>query len=128
MTTKGIKAKIKKKFGSLTKFATLAKLDRYQLQKFFAAAEKNMTPERKAYILELDKIANATKVEATKYELSESIRQMISDKLHEMGGVKKFCTEHPGFSEVSIFQVINGTRKRITDKVQSLIKILNIQS
>jgi HD-GYP domain-containing protein (c-di-GMP phosphodiesterase class II) len=128
MTTKKLKKVIKERFGSMTKFAALIKVDRYELQKFFAAADKNYTKERKQRVLELHALALNTPVENTDTELTEEIRTALEARIEELGGVSKFCEDHPEFSKVSVWHILNGTRKTVNPTVKKLIEITQPQT
>jgi len=109
----------------MTKFAALIKVDRYELQKFFAAADKNYTKERKQRVLELHSLAMNTPVGNTDKELTEEIRTALEARIEELGGVSKFCEDHPEFNKVSVWHILNGTRKTINPAVEKLIQITN---
>lgn len=121
-----LKFNIKEKFGSITKFAELVKVERYDLQKFFAAAEKKMTPERQQYLDTLGKLVKFTKVKPLPSELDGPIRKKIAKAIEDFGGVEYFCQENPRFNPTSVRHIINGTRKRINNSVKSLLTHLKI--
>ena len=60
MNLKTVQKSIKKKFGTMTKFAELVKIERYDLQKFFAAASKKMTPEREKQLQAIEALVKST--------------------------------------------------------------------
>lgn len=127
-TTIQLKSKIKKRFGSMTKFAKLVNMDRYELQKFFAAAEKKMTPEREKRISELMKLAKDTKNIPINSEITEPLRKKIKAAVDDQyGGVSEFCSKNPDFSVYSVWQIIGGRRKTISATVKKLIQTLKIE-
>lgn len=121
-----LKKRIKRKFGSISTFAKLIKTDRYELQKFFAAAEKKLTDERKTRAKQLTDLVKSTKRTATSDELTPEIRQAIKDAIEkQFGNVPAFC-EQKGFNSFSVWQIINGNRKLVTPMVNKMLKILNL--
>lgn len=123
---KAIRKSIKAKFGSLSKFAALTKTDRYDLQKFFAAAQKKMTPEREQRLFTIESVIAMTKVESLPNELTKDLRKKIEDAIEDYGGVIHFCNENPQFNKTSVFHIIQGRRKKITKQVNELIQTLKI--
>lgn len=129
MTTTTLKKTIKDRFGSMAKFAKLINIDRYELQKFFAAADKKMTPERKKRIQELHKLAKGTKDRPVESDLTPEIRTQIREAIEEQfGGVTEFCEANPKFNVFSVWQIINGRRKTISAAVKKIMTILEIQT
>lgn len=114
--------RIKKKFGSLSKFARLASHDRYELQKIFARKQ----PDREI-LKSLTRIAKETNVVSTAVEISNAHRLQLKEKMEEHGGPLPFCREYPLFSFDLIFQVMSGKRKRLTPKVKQLFSFLGIE-
>lgn len=127
MTTTSLKTIIKDRFGSLTKFAILIKKDRYELQKFFAAAEKKMTPEREEKLKELEFLALNTENKATSEELTDEIRDRIREEINNRGGATAFCEKNPEFNVFSVRQAYNGNRIKISPSVRKLMKKLKIK-
>lgn len=128
MTTKQLKKKIKNKFGTLAKFAKLIGREPYDLQKFFAAADKKMTPERLAEMIELNAKVGIIKNNPVSTDLTPELRKKIKETIIEKhGGVTEFCDTHPDFSAFSVWQMINGRRKTISAAVKKLLNLLEIQ-
>lgn len=117
---------VRKRFGSMTRFAKQANLEYYDLQKLFAASKKKMTPEREKEYAKLIALAKATKNDVTSNDLTQEIRDDIKGNMEVMGGVQKFCEDHPGFNQFSVWQIINGRRKTVNGTVKNLLNILNI--
>lgn len=124
---------IKNKFGTISKFAVLAKQDQYELQKFFAVAERNTgipgsdkVKAREKRIQSLHKLAEKTKVKPTTNEIDDATRERIADGVKEFGGIRFFCSENPEFTEESVSHIIVGRRKRLTPMVKKLLKTLKI--
>lgn len=125
---KQLKAICKKRFGSTARFARLIGRHYYDFQLLFAGAKKKMTPERKQQFKELIELAKKTvnrplPDEDLTQELRDKIRVAIDSKF---GSVGKFCEQHPAFSSFSIWQVLNGRRKTISQAVKRMLKILEI--
>jgi hypothetical protein len=115
MNKEQLQAKIKEKYGSMSKFAKLAKLDRYNLQKLFA--RKVVTPEDLAIISSL---VEDTENKPTKGEITPAQIKALSKALKQAGGVIQFVKRNKRFSEVSLYQILDGRRKRITPMVKKL--------
>lgn len=128
MKTTTVKKEIKKRFGSMTKFAILIGVDRYELQKFFAAAEKNMTPERQARLKQLDALAKSTKDKPIATDLTPEICDVIKREIENkyQGGIPEFCERHD-FANTSVHQIIKGYRKTITPGIKKMLSILEIE-
>jgi len=126
-STTQVKQKIKRKFGTLSKFARLVAMDRYELQKLFAATEKNMNEERQKRMVDLFELAERTKASATANELTPKLRKAIKTAIDlEYGGVEQFCKTNPEFNKFSVWQIVNGYRKNITPAIKKLINTLKI--
>ena len=111
-----VKKQIKKKFGSYSQFARLAKLNRYEFQRDFLTVKK---PDVK-YCKEVAKLC--AKTNPTGRGVSEETRDHIRALIvAEHGGIQQFCKKHKQFVEVSVFQILDGTRKTITPKVKKFL-------
>jgi hypothetical protein len=128
MQIKTVKKLIKNKFGTMSKFAELIKIDSYDLQKFFAAASKKMTPEREKYLQTLESLVKTTAAKSRINEISPELRKKIEAGINEYGGVLHFCLENPQFNHTSVYHIIQGRRKKITFGVKRLLNILKIES
>lgn len=116
MTTEQVKNKIKTKFGSISRFARIANLDRYELQKLFGRTNPNIKDLQKVL-----KLAQGSQMKTSGKEISPEQVAALKQALEEYGGVIKFSRDHPEFGhKVSIFQILSGHRKRTTDKVREL--------
>jgi hypothetical protein len=109
MTRHALKEKIKRKFGSYHNFARLVGMQ----------SLRGKTP------LEIDRLA----AELGKSSGSGIPRAKLSLLKTEMdgywGGVSAFCKEH-GFSTVSVHQILQGRRKRMSPIVTALFKHFGI--
>jgi hypothetical protein len=105
----------------MSRFAKLAKLDRYDLQKFFA--RKNNTIQEFARI---EHLVEAVASKATSGEISEAQIKKLRKALKRAGGVITFSKENDQFAEKSLYQILNGRRKRITPMVQELFDHLQL--
>ncbi len=121
MTKESIHKEIIKKFGSMSKFARLSGLDRYELQKVFA---RKVNDEET-----LCKIEGKIRRTANKSDKNEiTVRQIDSLRkaLKTAGGVIEFSKANPQFPEKSVYQILSGRRKRMTKKVQELFSYFKL--
>lgn len=122
MTIKALKVKIKKKFGTYSRFARIAALDRTEFQKDFL---RGVNVDQK-YI---DKIRSLSE----KHSIEDDGNLIASDKVAKLrkaitkaGGVIDFCEKNKQFSQATVKHVLSGRRKNVTDIVASLFKHFNI--
>lgn len=104
------------KFGTMSRFARLAKIDRYQLQKLFARQQDDT--------LELAKISvlvKTTPLKPSEGEITARQIKALHKALNESGGVVAFCRANEEFPEQSVFGILAGKRVRITPKVRKLL-------
>lgn len=116
-----VKQAIVKKFAKLSRFAEISGLDYYKLQKTLANKST-----KKSELVELYELVKSTEQTETVDELSEYQKNELRKRLDDYGGVDKFSRENE-YSRDSIFQILNGRRKRITPKVVVLFNILKIK-
>jgi hypothetical protein len=112
----------------MTRFAELAKLEYYELQKLFSAWDKKETPERKKRFEELIQLAKDTKNVTTPRDLTLEKRTAIKTAIESAGGVHKFCEDHPEFNPTSLWQIMKGRRKTVSASVKKLLETLKIAS
>lgn len=122
MKREDIKANIKKKFGTLSKFSRITGYNRYDLQILFAV--KNPLPMELAKVNDL---CRKTKAVSSDGELTPRLIKSIKSKLDDMGGLRQFCIDNPRFPEVSVYQIVDGNRRRISKQVKELCKVLNVK-
>lgn len=101
MTTEAVKKRIQKKHGTISAFARVANIDRYDLQKMFA--RKALTKEEQKTIL--DKLQE-TSPEAV--GIPPEKLELLRSKLQEAGGVYKFCKDHPEFEKRHVYRAYKG--------------------
>lgn len=123
MRTKPLLDKIKKKFGTFSRFCKVAEIDRV----WFAnnvTRKDNVEPEVVSQIETL----LATAVDQTgEQALTKEKIKSISGAINEAGGVKAFCVKNNTFSEATLFQILAGRYKYITPGVRRLLEHLNIE-
>lgn len=122
MSKAAVKNKIKRKFGSLTRFAKLAGVDRYDLQKDFA--RKTLTPKRAK---ELEKLVARTSDKRLANEFTPERLEALRAKIEAAGGAQKFCDEYRRFSYVSLIQILAGKRKLVSATVRELFDHFKIE-
>jgi hypothetical protein len=121
MTKQQVHARIRKKFGTLTRFARLTRFDRYELQKIFARQAGDQDLLKKLNVL-----VETTEAQASAVDISDEQRNKLKEIFAEKS-VAEFCRENPKFKEDLIFQVMWGRRKRINQRVWELFTHLNIK-
>lgn len=117
MKVEKIKKLIKEKFGTMSKFAILAGIDRMELQKDF----NTRTMDADTVTTYLHKI-DVTELQALDGEISPEKLERLREALNDVGGVLAFVEANPKFSIHSVYQVLNGRRKRMTPLVKSLFE------
>lgn len=121
MTKKQLKREIKKKFGSITKFSKLSKIDRYVLQLFFATPKPDSGLTESFY----EAVKN-TENTFLCTEISDQQREQMRIKIMEQyGSVYAFCKENKQFSRKSVYTVLNKY-KRVTPMVKEIFTTLGI--
>lgn len=121
MKAQTVKAAIKKKFGTMTKFAKLSKTDRYELQKLFAREHPDVSELQR-----IMKLVRKTKVKPLDNEIPSDLLAKLRAELQDYGGVIKFTTDHDSFSKDSLFQILSGRRTRMTDKTKEIFNHFNL--
>lgn len=118
---------IKDKFGSISRFADLSKIDYNELRKTFARFAKGMNKEKEK---ELNKIVIAIKAtdpsKQSSNELTDKDRSRLKAAIEKAGGVYSFCDVNKNFSPPSVWQILDGSRKRKTTMVKDLFTTLKI--
>lgn len=117
MNINTLKAKIKKKFGNMSKFARVAKINRYGMQKQFASPGKY----RKS-LLEIDRLATRLKANTSGVEILPSKLKSLRTHVMNCGGVLAFCYKNPNFNSRTVFQILQGRRKRMSPIVKELFE------
>jgi hypothetical protein len=121
LTNDNVHKAIIRKFGKVSKFARLARLNRYDLQKLFS--RKNNTQNELGRITHLVEV---TRVRPQDGDLTPAKAKRLATALKQAGGVIKFCRDNPQFAEQTVFQVLSGRRKRMTPKVKELFDYFKI--
>lgn len=119
MTTKeNLKDSIKLKFGTLSNFARLAKINRYELQKIFARKEISSGDFKK--IESKLKLRNISHVDQSKLKL---LKKAIDDA----GGCYAFTKENEGFPQRLTYMIYNGQQKRESALFKKLLSHFKIE-
>lgn len=132
-----LKGAIVDKFGSVSRFAKILKMDVQEngynpIAKLFAACKRKLTPEREVELIILkDKCEriNPNKVAPDEISLSDIIK--LKKAVETKGGIAEVCRAHK-FNEKSLFEILDGWggksggRVYKTKKVQKLFKALGI--
>ncbi len=117
-----LKADIREKFRTMSRFARMAKIDRYELQKIFARTYNDKE------VRKLQRLYHKIQPRAVNGEISEKQREALRLAIFMAGGVTAFVRENPEFSKVSIFQIMGGQRRLMTKNVEKLFQKLKINT
>jgi hypothetical protein len=110
MTMSALQKKIKLKFGSYHNFARLVGM----------STLKGKSPA------EIDKIATRLSRSGAGGTIPKEKLQALTERLKMFpGGVAEFCNVHD-YSEVSVYQIIQGRRKRMSPVVERLFNQFGI--
>lgn len=132
-----LKAKIKEKFGSLSRFAQLIgyEVDDKGYSSFtkeFKAIEYRFkkgtcTKEDNRWLANIGMKVEKTKTSiSTSKEISFAELVRIKTAIEQIGGVMHFCEVNPDFKASSIYELINGGRDVKSKMVISLMKKLEL--
>lgn len=109
MTPYSLKKKIANKFGSYANFARIVGMD---------SLRGKTAPE-------IDKLASRINRTTGVGRILPKKLDALRRKIDASGGVEKVCAEH-GFSPVSVWQILQGRRKRVSPVVQKLFNHFGI--
>lgn len=122
-----VKKRIKKKFGTMSNFARIANIDRYELQKKLAmVAYDSASVDNKKTLSEINRIAAGLKVPNRGAQIPIEKLKLLTAEIKKNGGVNKFCLENPQFSSRSVFQILQGRRRKMSPGVQALFDFFHI--
>lgn len=123
MTRDKLKKEIKKKFGTYSRFAKLAKLDYYLLKKDVL---DNPKPERQDLVI-IEARLNDTDAPD---QFTPELRKSLQEAINEYGGVLLFCMANERFTASTVFAILSGdieSYKRITPTIKALLDHFNIK-
>lgn len=113
-----LKAKIKKKFKTYSHFAKVAKLDRYEFQKYFLAKTDLEMVDQKY----LKKIMAGLDNRSADDKISEMKKNIEAE-----GGVYFFCKNNPQFNNITVAEIMTGKIKTVSPVVQDLLNHFKIK-
>lgn len=105
MTKVTLRQKVNRKFGSWHNFARLVGLDLL----------KGKTPQ------EIDRIVDALPRSPGAGALTKAKIEGLRRALNEAGGVAAFCEANQEYSESSLWQILQGRRKRMSPVIVRLL-------
>ncbi|NCX55961.1 MAG: hypothetical protein EBW87_02030 [Burkholderiaceae bacterium] len=115
MDTIKLKNRIQKKFRTISNFARISGIERYELQKLFAVKNPDLD-----MLIRVEKAYKMCKSVDTGNVISSDKLQALKACIDEAGGVYKFTTDFPNFTRRDVYDIYNGKRKRLTPFMQSL--------
>jgi hypothetical protein len=123
MTKEKLKQKIIKKFGTISGFARVSKLDRYELQKLFA---RKQIPLETAKSLS-QKCDELEKVNSIANPIDPEKLKLLRAAIDDAGGRYKFCKDNPTFDMRQIYYVYEGERVRMSPLIKRLFEHFKIE-
>lgn len=120
-----LKAKIINKFGSIKAFCKVKNLDHYEVRKFLIRSDRKLTPAKLEAISDFDRIVDNTATRPDPSLITANDRAFIFIQIEKnFGDVQGFVDAFPEFNPNTVYQVINGHRKKKTLIVIDLINTL----
>lgn len=128
MELKELNKRIKDKFGTISSFCRVSGEDPYHIQKLFSSERKktDRTKDNSQEMARLGLLVKDCTPTKDKTKISPELKAKIGDAITARGGVLKFIAEYPQFSKITIYQILDGHRKRRTTLVDNVIKFLEI--
>lgn len=126
-----LKANIIDKFGSVSRFAKILKMEVQDngynpIAKLFAACRRKLTPDReKELIILKDKCERMNPNHYAPDELTLADLLRLKKAVEERGGIAEVCRDF-NFNEKSLFEILDGGRTYKTKKIQRLFNKLKI--
>lgn len=114
-----IKKKIRNKHRTLSAFARVAGIDRYELQKMFT---RELRPNEEKQILTALETLSPEDLNIPTEKL-----ELLKSKIEEAGGIYKFCKDNPEFEKRHVYQVCNGEFSIKSRTYKALLKFFNIE-
>ncbi len=115
-----VKDRIREKFGTVTNFLRISGVDKLEFQKAcmpFYANHYGFQKLLQEYYAMVDKID----VTPADDSFTDAIHEELKTHVYSYGSVEKFCEKYPEFSQVSVYQILAGSRKRISPLVNTLL-------
>lgn len=112
MTTKEVKLRIEKQFGTISAFARITKSDRYELQKMLK--RQTLSEDDKAALVLLFELHRRS---SDPNRISKDRLKYLRTLLDQSGGVYLFCTRNPEFKLGQVYAVYNGQVKTLQSKI-----------
>lgn len=113
MKRDNLKNAIKEKFGTITRFAELAGIDRYELQKAFMSFYLDKSPYKELRELAAEKCKEIDP-EAVGVFLSDEMIASLRKAITDSGGLKELVKQfegQEGFSRTNIYDILSGGRR-----------------
>jgi len=117
-TKDDLRDSIKKKFGTMSNFARIGGINRYDLQKMFA--RKDMNPVDRSVIEKALKLENKGHIDQDKLS---RIKKAIDDA----GGCYTFTKDNEGFPQRLTYMIYNGEQKRESKLYKRLLLHFKIE-
>lgn len=125
MNIESVKAKIIKKFGSVTRFCSIAGINYQNVNNIFRRSESEF---KQIDLALLAKLVKETKDKALgDLEITQELIDQIKTEIRKDGQTYlQFCQAH-GFTNTWLSSLINGKHKLISLKVKKVCTILKIK-
>lgn len=121
--TKVIKNRIKGKFSTIRRFASLAEIPEKDIRNYLSGkiSMSKMEEYGKFLLSKIDSTRNIPDPNLTTKKDREFIRTGIVIRFKS---IRNFCRQYPDFTPVIISNIITGRRRKIDKKVNELFEIL----
>lgn len=122
-----VKTEIITKFNTVRNFASVSGIDEMYIHNLFKRCEYKMTQAKKVELDQILQLSNRINDSLPENIIKTTERNRLKVNIDlQYSGVKDFCEKNPLFSPVTVYEIINGTRKRKTALVKQLFNMFNI--
>lgn len=118
---------IKRKHGTVSRFCNLAGIDYQETRKLFLYARRKITKERLSALNNLRlKLVCTDEVLHSELITKEDRDKMLSLIHEHYGSISKMCDQNQGLPRVSVYQLLEGKRKKKGDLYLRVTTLLGI--
>lgn len=108
--------RIKKKFGTYSRFCFFAKIDPYKFQRM-----REPSGCSRVSLARLQSLVQTVENGLMPDEITEEKRMLLKSKIKsEYGNIYRFCQQNPQFSLATVFSILQGHRKKMVGNTKEL--------